>query len=82
VEGCFTYIHGWIVSLFIDIHRSVDLDGTHVFYETGVITTLFLSGKDHFPTDEHGKSILDTIDFCAPWELSEYLKKGQQRKPE
>ncbi|XP_012864669.1 PREDICTED: aldo-keto reductase family 1 member C23-like protein [Dipodomys ordii] len=28
-------------------------------------------GDDLFPTDEHGKPILDTVDFCATWEVFE-----------
>ncbi|XP_012864713.1 PREDICTED: aldo-keto reductase family 1 member C13-like isoform X1 [Dipodomys ordii] len=31
-------------------------------------------GDDLFPTDEHGKSILDTVDFCATWEAMEKCK--------
>ncbi|XP_069846661.1 aldo-keto reductase family 1 member C13-like [Dipodomys merriami] len=31
-------------------------------------------GDDLYPTDEHGKLILDTVDFCATWEAMEKCK--------
>ncbi|XP_020010613.2 aldo-keto reductase family 1 member C13-like [Castor canadensis] len=31
-------------------------------------------GEDDFPTDENGKSMLDTVDFCATWEAMEKCK--------
>jgi hypothetical protein len=82
VERCFAYVHGWVVSHSIDAHRSVALSGTLVFHEIEGITTVFQPGEDLFPTDEHGKAESDTLDFCATWEVSEYLKRGQQRKTE
>ncbi|XP_048223465.1 aldo-keto reductase family 1 member C13-like isoform X14 [Perognathus longimembris pacificus] len=33
-------------------------------------------GDDLFPTDEHGKSALDTVDFCATWEAMEKCKEA------
>jgi hypothetical protein len=58
------------------IYRSVSLGGTLVFCEIDVTITLFQPGEDDFPTDENGKSMLDTVDICATWEVSEYLVKG------
>uniref|UniRef100_A0A8C0ZWG1 NADP-dependent oxidoreductase domain-containing protein n=1 Tax=Castor canadensis TaxID=51338 RepID=A0A8C0ZWG1_CASCN len=31
-------------------------------------------GEDLFPTDEHGKAVSDTLDFCATWEAMEKCK--------
>ncbi|XP_012864668.1 PREDICTED: aldo-keto reductase family 1 member C13-like [Dipodomys ordii] len=37
-------------------------------------------GDDLFPTDEHGKPILDTVDFCATWEAMEKCKDARLAK--
>lgn len=31
-------------------------------------------GEDLFPVDEHGKTLLDTVDICATWEVMEKCK--------
>uniref|UniRef100_A0A8C0XEZ5 NADP-dependent oxidoreductase domain-containing protein n=1 Tax=Castor canadensis TaxID=51338 RepID=A0A8C0XEZ5_CASCN len=57
-----------------DMFLTSKVFGTLVFHEIEGVTTVFQPGEDLFPTDEHGKAVSDTLDFCATWEAMEKCK--------
>lgn len=42
----------------------------HVLNKIALIVFLFQPGEELFPTDEKGKTLFDTVDICATWEVS------------